>query len=93
MRATPELVRRAIAHAILEVIRVGMWSDEAPGVAQSRTLDRYWYLGPRAIDLAADVRDWFAANGPYGGEVSEVRRRLMLALWGPEKFVGWEVGG
>ena len=60
---------------------------DVPDRAWIRTMDRY---GPvfdsQARDLAQDVQDWFVANSPYSGDKTELYRRLMLALWQPERF-------
>lgn len=83
----PEIVRYAIAYAILDAIELWVSSDEVPGRAWDKTLERYLPIfGTEAYILAKDVRDWFTAHGPYGGDVIAIHRRLMLALWRSERF-------
>ena len=82
------IVREAISYAILDCVLVSIDPQEVPQTARLKTLFRYShiFLWSEARDIADDVRDWFLANGPFAGDVSKTKRRLMLALWQPEKF-------
>ncbi len=83
----PEIVREAITYAILSAIQLWVNPEDVPSRARDETVKRYSPIfGDRACDIAQDVQDWFAARGPYCGDKTATCRRLILALWQPEKF-------
>ena len=85
--AATEIVRQAIAYAILDAIQLWVDPKDIPCRAYGETMERYSpVFDSQADDIAQDVQDWFIANGPYSGDITTLQRRLMLALWQPERF-------
>jgi len=86
--AAPSIVREAISQAITEVIWNGADPAQVPYRAQLFVLEKYAIHGEQVRYLADDVRDWFLKHGPASSGETATHRRLMLALWQPEKFTG-----